>query len=229
MIVGLFICDHVPGEYQVEFGDYPDMFARLFPGFKWKLYDVTNGHFPENLDGCEIYMATGSRHSVYENIDWINQMKKIIQELYSRDKYFIGFCFGHQLLGEAMGGKVEKSLFGWCVGLHEFTTKNRRDWMVPFQSRLSLLMMCQDQVVEVPENTTVLASAEKCPNGIIQVGEKMLGIQAHPEFTKSYDRFLMEKRVGRIGKGKVEAGIWSLEKTVDAKLIRDWVLAFLQK
>ena len=87
--------------------------------------------------------------------------------------------------------------------------------------------MCQDQVIEMPENSTLLASSKKCPVGIFQVGKTMLGIQAHPEFSKEYDRLLMKNRMFRIGEKAIQEGIESLNKTVHQNLIRAWVLGFL--
>lgn len=228
LAAGLFICDHVSPEMQKEFGDYPDMFADLFPEFEWKLYDVINGHFPKNINECEIYMATGSRHSVYENIDWINRTKELIREIYIQDKYFIGICFGHQLLGAAMGGEVEKSPNGWCVGVHEFNVSEKRKWMSPFFKKINLLMMCQDQVLELPKEAIRLAGNKLCPNGMIQVGEKMLGIQAHPEFSKRYDGYLMELRKEKIGGETVGSGMKSMSMEVDKEIIRNWILRFLE-
>ena len=224
---GLFECDHIESAYYDQFGDYSDMFARLLPELEWKFYDVYNGDFPTDLNECDVYFATGSHHSVYESIDWIEQLKIMIRELAQLDKYFVGCCFGHQALGEAMGGKVIKSPKGWCVGVHEFTVGETTTWMQPPQSAINLLMMCQDQVVELPPNTKVLAGNEKCSIGIMQIGEKMLGIQAHPEFLKSYDQLLMEKRRDRMGENVVNAGIASLEKEVHREQIRQWILNFL--
>lgn len=227
LTAGLLVCDHVKAEYQATFGDYPDMFNTLFPELEFKLYDVCNGVFPKNLDECHVYMATGSLHSVYENLDWIVRTKELIRQIYEANKYFIGFCFGHQLLGEALGGKVEKSTKGWCVGVHEFAIKTQQPWMQPAQSQLNVLMMCQDQVMRLPEGAIVLAGNESCPVGMFQVGETMLGIQGHPEFSKAYDRFLVEARVERMGKATVEAALESLEKPVDREVIRDWMKQFL--
>ena len=229
MKAGLFICDHVQPKLQTQFGDYPDMFASLFPEFEFQLYDAYNGQFPESLDECEIYMATGSSHSVYENLDWIIQLKKLIQDIYNQNKCFIGYCFGHQLIGEALGGKVEKAPNGWCVGVHEFEITKHQEWMQPFQSPFNLLMMCQDQIIRLPENSITLAGNAHCPIGMIQVGDKFLGIQAHPEYSKEYDQILMENRVERMEREIVKQGIKSLEKQVDQQLIRDWVIHFVKR
>lgn len=227
MKAGLFICDHVNESLRETFGDYPDMFARLFPELEWTCYDVVNGEFPKDLNECDVYFATGSRKSVYDSDDWIGTLKATIRKLAVMDKYFVGICFGHQALGEAMGGKVQKSPNDWCVGVHSFDVIEQVSWMQPFRQSVNLLMMCQDQVLELPEGAKVLASSEKCPVGIFQVGDKMLGIQAHPEYTKAYDRYLMESRVDRMGKEIVGAGIASLELEVHRDLIRSWVLSFI--
>jgi len=227
MKAGLLVCDHINRQYEEEFGDYTAMFEALFPEFDFVFYDVCNGHFPENLEDCDLYMATGSRHSVYEDIPWIVRTKELIQQLYKEQKYFVGFCFGHQLLGEALGGKVQKSPKGWCVGVHKFDVLEQPKWMQPSQNSLNLLMMCQDQVLELPKNAKTLAGNEQCPIGIMQVGEKMLGIQAHPEFSKAYNQILMEARIQRMGQEVVEKGIASLTLPIHRTLIRQWVFEFI--
>ena len=227
MKAGLFECDHVDRQYKDQFGDYSDMFAQLFPELEWTFYDVCNGQFPEDLNECDVYFATGSHRSVYEQEDWITRTKAMIRDAAALGKYFIGFCFGHQLLGEAMGGQVKKSGNGWCIGIHEFEVTNKADWMQPFQKNINLLMMCQDQVVQLPEGGKVLSGNKKCPVGIFQVGEKLLGIQAHPEFSKTYDQLLMEKRKHLIGEATIDEGLRSLEKDVHRDVIRSWVLNFI--
>lgn len=227
MKAGLLICDHVMEKYQDSYGDYPDMFARLFPELEWVYYDVVNGQFPEGLAACEVYFATGSRYSVYDDKHWIKRLLETIRLIEEEQKYFVGFCFGHQLLGEALGGKVQKAPTGWCVGVHEFEVYHSVSWMAPQQSQINLLMMCQDQMLTLPENAIVLAGNEKCPNGIIQIGERMLGIQAHPEFSKAYDQFLIRWRAEVMGEEVVKEALDSLEKDVHREVVREWVLRFL--
>ncbi|MEM9526235.1 MAG: amidotransferase [Bacteroidota bacterium] len=227
MKAGLFECDHTNEAVREKYGDYSDMFVQLFPELDWTFYDVANGEFPPDLNACDVYFATGSRRSVYEAKEWIDRVKQTIRAIATMDKCFVGFCFGHQLLGEAMGGKVQKSPNGWCVGVHSFAVETKASWMQPFQQPLNLLMMCQDQVLELPDNAKVWASSTKIPVGIFQVGEKMLGIQAHPEFSKAYDKYLIELRRNKLGDAVADHGIKSLDQDIQHSIIRNWVLNFI--
>ena len=228
MKIGLLVCDTVRPEYQAEFGDYPAMFQRFFSKYELISYKVYKGEFPENVTDCQAYVSTGSSHSVYEDLAWIRRVKAFIREIYDANLFFIGFCFGHQLMAEALGGKVAKATdVGWCVGVHEFRVHRITKWMRPAKTKVNFLMMCQDQVVEMPKNAVRLGGNKMCPNAIIQVGERMMSVQAHPEFSKAYDRTLMEGRVDLMGEETVAKGIASLVLPIDTEVYQSWVDEFL--
>lgn len=227
MRLGLLICDHVSDSYREWAGSYPEMFTHWLPDLETEVFYVVDGQFPENATVCDAWLINGSRHSVYEDIPWINQLKRFVRSIYVSGRPCLGVCFGHQMIAEALGGKVAKSSLGWCVGVHSFEVHQQDHWMTPFQDPINLLMMCQDQVQILPPDSVVLASADNCPVGMFRVGANMLGIQAHPEFSPRYDRALMEARVDRIGAEVVEEGIESLELPVDAVLVAAWVKQFM--
>ena len=179
------------------------------------------------LTNVRYILLQGQGISVYEELAWIQSLKSTIQDLYARDKYFIGFCFGHQLIGAALGGNVAKSPSGWCVGVHSFEVAQSEAWMKPMNERIRLLMMCQDQIINLPNEAKVLASNTLCPNAIIKVGEHFLGIQAHPEFTKEYDKHLMNIRMNKMGDDVANEGIKSLSLDIDSALIKSWILNFV--
>jgi len=228
--VGLLECDHVRDELRPLAGDYRDMFPALFSKvteeWEFQFYDVCNGQFPESVEECDVYICTGSKSSVYDQEEWIRQLKAFVVAIYQSQKTFIGICFGHQMLGEALGGKVEKSSVGWCIGVHRFQLTARESWMKPPADAFNLLMMCQDQVVQLPPSATLLAETPDCPHAMFRVGERMLGVQAHPEFPKAYDKALMELRVERIGEKKVELGIASLELSTQEIMFAHWIKNF---
>lgn len=228
MKIALLICDHVNEDLQHIQGTYPDMFFDLLPDLEFTVFHVCDGHFPKSANDFDAYVVNGSRRSVYEEVDWIIELKSFVRDIYKYRKKYVGVCFGHQLLAEALGGKVAKSNRGWCVGVHQFDILKQEDWMLPYQPTIQLLMMCQDQVQILPEKSVVLASTKKCPIGMFQVGKNMLGIQAHPEFSKGYDQALMELRVERMGLPVVTKGIASLDKKIDKTIAAGWIVRFLQ-
>lgn len=235
--IGLLECDHVREDFRHIAGDYRDMFPALFqpfaPDWEFVFYDVVNGHFPSSVDECEAYICTGSKSSVYDDEPWIHSLKFFVQQLYEQQKIYLGVCFGHQMLAEALGGKVQKSAVGWCVGVHEFKMQwvvgdgQRKNWMKPPQERLNLLMMCQDQVHQLPPNAEVLATGADCPVAMFQVGTRMLGIQAHPEFPVDYEEALMRSRIERIGLEKITKGLESLSQPLHSNLMAQWMVAFV--
>lgn len=227
MKIGLLECDHVNPDLHAIAGDYRDMFRSWLPGVKWTYYDVCKGQFPAAAGDSDAYVCTGSRHSVYDTVDWILELKEFVQELSGSSTPFIGVCFGHQMLGEALGGKVEKAATGWNVGVHTFDILEQEPWMAPFHPRLNLLMMCQDQVVQLPPDSTVLAHTATCPVAMFRVGERMLGIQGHPEFPIAYEQRLLEIRREKIGEDKATAAIASLKIPVNKSVMATWVMQFL--
>ena len=229
MKVGMLECDHVSDSLKNVYGDYSQMFENLFPDINFRNYDVIEGQFPDAVDECEAYLVTGSKHSVYDDIPWIHQLKQFVQQIYAQEKYYIGICFGHQMLAEALGGHVGKSENGWCVGMHSFQLVKKEEWMEPYQDKMNLLMSCQDQVQRMPDNSTLLAESIDCQVGMFKVGECMLGIQGHPEFQKDYNRALIESRVDRIATAKVKESFDSLKLHHDGDIFVQWVMNFLEK
>ena len=227
MKTALLICDHINKAFKAYASNYPDMFGDLLPELEMEPFFVVDGEFPASVKEFDAYIVTGSKFSVYEDVDWIIRLKTWVQEIQAHQKKFVGVCFGHQMLGEALGGKVEKSPQGWCVGVHTFELKVQEPWMEPAADSVNLLMMCQDQVVKLPPGGKILASSPKCQVAMFKVGNHMLGIQAHPEFSKAYDQALMETRVERMGIETVREGIESLQKPVHKDLVSTWIMNFL--
>lgn len=229
MNIGLLQCDHVADRFQHIAGDYPEMFGALF-GTRFNLipYDVCNGVWPASLQECDGYVCTGSRWSVYEDVPWIHDLKTFVRNAQETGTPFIGICFGHQMMAEALGGKVEKSSYGWGVGIRDVEFTQIEAWMQPPQTTLKLHYMHQDQVVRLPANSVLLGRSEHCPIAAFRVGETMLGIQAHPEFTNDYSAALLADRIARIGAERVAAAQASLIHRTDEKVFAQWVAEFLK-
>lgn len=227
--VGLLECDHVGEPLRHIAGDYRQMFDDLFqhhaPQFELMSFDVRNGEFPASVDACEAFVCTGSRFSAYDQDDWIQELKSFLRRLHEAEKPFVGICFGHQVLAEALGGKVEKAEQGWGIGVHGLNVVKTESWMQPEQSSCGIQYSHRDQVVRMPESSVLLGESDHCPVAMFRAGETMLGIQGHPEFSAVYTEALVRGRTELIGAEKVNAA--KFDAPTDEAIITNWLAKFL--
>ena len=233
MKIGLLGCDDVPERFRQFGGTYREMFRRLLaphmPAAQFTWFDIVNGELPQSPESCDAYICTGSRYSVYEDHDWIARLKTFVRTLHDGKKPFVGICFGHQILAEAMGGKVDKAREGWGVGVHDMEVVKPEPWMEPRATRAKLQYMHGDQVQRLPPDGEVLAHAAHCEVAMFRVGETMLGIEGHPEFPAEYVAALLEDRRERIGKDVVNAALAHVNEPTQHDVVAQWIKNFLAK
>ena len=232
MNIGLLMCDDVSSRFRHIAGGYEDMFEALLrphvPGLTFTCYDVRNGEVPASPDAHDVYLCTGSRHSVYDKLDWIEALKGFVRDVHDNGKVFVGICFGHQVLAEALGGEVGKADQGWGIGVLDMNIVKPEPWMQPQLPQCRLQYMHGDQVRRLPPESTVLAVAQHCEVAMFKVRETMLGIEGHPEFTAEYERALLETRRERIGADPVDKALASLSTPTDHEVAGRWIANFIR-
>lgn len=220
-------------QFQTEFGDYPDMFIHLFSEIdstlQFQVYDLRKNQIPENLTECDAYITTGSRVSTYDSVDWIPAFKQLILDINEAKIKLVGICFGHQLIADCLDGQTTPSERGWGIGISTNDIKVSKSWMQPPLDQLNVVVSHKDQVTRLPVNAEILASSDFCPNFMLQIGEHILTVQGHPEFSKGYSKTLMKYRTDMIGKKRVDQGLDSLSLTVHDKILIRWIYQFIQK
>lgn len=232
MKIGILQCDDVAQVLQERHGNYPEMFMRLFhsvdPDLSFQVWRCHDGQLPDAGAEVDAWLITGSKHGVNnDDLPWIESLCALVRQLYTLKKPVVGVCFGHQLIAHAMSGAVVRNPGGWGVGLSCNTVNTHLPWMEPWQPTLDLIVSHQDQVDRLPDDALALASSPFCQFYLILVGATLLGVQGHPEFTKGYAADLMEYRRGGMPDELIEAGLASLSKPTDAKLMAQWLLNFM--
>jgi GMP synthase (glutamine-hydrolysing) len=187
MKIGILQAGHVPDEMLREFGNYSDMFERFLggQGFTFQTWDVVNMDFPTSSHLAEGWLITGSKHGVYENHPWIAPLEQLVRDIYAAKQPLVGVCFGHQLIAQALGGKVEKFKNGWAVG-HQSYEMDGDD--MPANA------WHQDQVTDLPSDARVVASNDFCENAALLYGDQAFTVQWHPEFEAEFVDGLLKHR-----------------------------------
>ncbi|MCG6889611.1 MAG: type 1 glutamine amidotransferase [Gammaproteobacteria bacterium] len=233
MKIGILETGLVREELADRHDPYPVMFERLLGLAERKLefatFSVLRGEMPESIDDCDGWLITGSRYGVYEKLDWMLVLQDFIRELAAAGRPLIGVCFGHQIIAEALGGKVVKSELGWKVGVQRYDLERRYDWMGESPSSVAMHAYHQDQIVECPPEAEVFLSSADCPLAGLSYGDSIISVQAHPEIEESYERDLLELFAGRsLPLDLAQQGIASLDAgiPVDTRLVANWFVEF---
>ena len=230
MHVGLLACDEVAERFRHIAGRYQEMFERLLsphiPGLRLTRFDVQAGETPADARACDAWITTGSRASVYDDTPWIRDAESFIRKVADADRPFVGICFGHQLLAQALGAKVERAAGGWGVGVLPMQVVRTEDWMTPARSTVRMQYMHADQVTEPPTGGTVLGEAPHCPVAMFQCGPRLLAIEAHPEFPAAYARALIEDRRSRIGAEAAQDALARVDEPTDSDVVGGWIARF---
>ena len=109
----------------------------------------------------------------------------------------LGICFGHQAIAKALVGNVVKSSKGWRIGIKEITTKNYNSLLGNFK-KLNLISFHKDQAVKLPQYFELIADNSFCNISFFSIGDKVLAIQAHPEFDRDFSLKLLQARKSSI-------------------------------
>ena len=151
------------------------------------------------IDDGDVWIITGSKYSVYENVPWINNLVDFVKLLIKNKKPVLGICFGHQVIAKSIGANVIKNPLGWELGSYSinltdsglnhnlFSGINNRD--IVYESH-------QDVVVNLPSDVNILANTKKSIQSF-QYKNNIYGVQFHPEFSWEVTRMLMDLRISR--------------------------------
>ncbi len=204
MKIGILATGENAKEIAVKHGKYEDMFIGLFANFdnsiEWKSYSIHQDEFPASATECDAWLITGSKHGVYEDFAWIGKLEEFIRDIVLAKKKLIGICFGHQIIAQAMGGKVVKSDKGFGIGGQGYTLDlppeliNLAPQKLTKKTNIRVNAMHGDQVVKMPKTAQLIASSDFCELAGFYYPEGILTVQPHPEFGNEFSNDLINLR-----------------------------------
>jgi GMP synthase (glutamine-hydrolysing) len=151
-----------------------------------KVLDVTDSHaYPKDLKEYAGYIITGSLSMVTEKPSWSLRLQKFIELLHKENAPFLGVCYGHQIVAQALGGEVDYNPLGCEIGTHTVSLNAKAREHPLFSSipeKFPANLSHSQTVVKTPLDAVVLGSSASDPNQILSYGGLKLTVQFHPEF-----------------------------------------------
>jgi GMP synthase (glutamine-hydrolysing) len=120
-----------PEDISQTFGDQGEWFRRALAQENVEI-TVTCPADDERLpdaDSFDVAILSGSWSMVTDREDWSEATRQWILDVLPTGKYMLGVCYGHQLMADALGGRVDYHPLGREIGLKTVTLTDaaRRD------------------------------------------------------------------------------------------------------
>jgi GMP synthase (glutamine-hydrolysing) len=163
-------------------------------------FDVDEGKIPDTFD-FDAVTITGSAASVYWDEDWIDDTREWVREAIDRGLPVLGVCWGHQLLGDVLGGTVE-DMGQFEIGFREIRRTADSPLLAGLDDPFVAFATHGDAVTELPPGAEPIAETEVANYGF-QVGNAF-GVQFHPEYDAETARAVTEGKEF-LGDDRIEA------------------------
>jgi len=227
--IGVLLCDHVPADLQaISGGDYDLVYRHMMlaaePDLEVDVYPAVDGVLPESADECDGWIITGSHLSAYSDEAWVVALRDWLAGAAAAGARIAGVCFGHQLVAEALGGKVGRA-DKWKVG-PQSTEVEATEWFEG--GEVNLNAMHRDVVTELPPGARAIAAGSTSEFPAYLVGGNIVCVQDHPEFNADYVSALIDARLDRIDADTVASARARLAAgPTDGPTVGRWLVDFL--
>ena len=225
-------------------------FKHVSDSFDYHIFHGVSGVLPqpEQFSGYIGFVISGSRHSVNDNCEWIENCRIFIRQLADHNKMnttsepvrLFGICYGHQLIATAFGGLV-KSIIPYSDGPTfifgaekvEFTQQlTEKTWFTDIFKGDREAMVVQshgEEVSVIPDNAVNVGRSTTCQNEVLMYGDNIISFQGHPELeVETLERIIGTRllKAERVTREYHEQGMNNARKVPSDSLTK-FVLSFL--
>ncbi|MEI6756474.1 MAG: glutamine amidotransferase [Chlorobium sp.] len=169
-------------------GDFDDWIKTALgtPKVPVEVVDIVQGSALPSSEECGGVIVTGSHAMVTDNLAWSLSIESWIPSLVGSGVPLLGICYGHQLLGRAMGGEVGYNPLGKEIGTVGISLTHEAEGDLLFRGIPSLFAAHTthaQSVLCLPPDAVVLARNSHDQHHAFRIGDCAWGVQFHPEYT----------------------------------------------
>ena len=159
--------------------------------------DVEGGQALPTHAGFAGVIVTGSAAMVTEHRDWSERSATWLHEAAHAGLPLLGICYGHQLLAHALGGQVGNNPNGremGTVGIDLHPQAHTDPLFAGLPACFPAQATHLQSVLQAPAGATVLARNAHDACHAFRWGERVWGLQFHPEFSTTHMRGYIRAR-----------------------------------
>ena len=181
--MNILVFQHIAIEHPGCFRDFMSA-----DGVGWQAVELDSGEPIPTFDNFDALIVMGGPMDVWQESEhpWLIAEKAAIREaVVEHDLPYLGFCLGHQLLAEAMGGKVGPMKVSE-VGVLDVHLTERAGEDPLFESMPATCKALQwhsAEVRELPPGGEILAASPLCAIQAFRTHGHAYGVQYHMEQT----------------------------------------------
>lgn len=145
---------------------------------------------PASLDGYDglVMFGGGLMPDDYDKAPWLHTERALAAEAIDTDTPTLGICLGGQLLADVAGGEVRRDHGTPERGATRILTTEQGavDPLISaFTPQAFLIENHQDMITALPPAAVPLAYSADCAHQAFRLGERVWGLQFHPEVNAS--------------------------------------------